>query len=74
MAGSSSENRPHWLKLDALDLEADIAFFEAQLAFVGDRVETAYQQAQVKTYTALKEQLESVLLGVKKSGGQKKSK
>jgi len=66
MTESAPNHKPRWLKLDAETIEADIAYFEAQIAFAGNDVETAYKQAQIKTYTALKEQMEAVLEGMKK--------
>jgi len=53
------------LKLDVTSLEADVAYFDARLSFVGSRPETVYQRAQIRTYEALARILGDTLSALK---------
>ncbi len=43
------------------ELEADLAYFDARMALIGDDPETPYQKAQFKLFRALDRQLKSRL-------------
>lgn len=46
-------------------LEADVAFFDARRALIGDRPRTRYQRAQIKAYETLERLFGAMLQRVK---------
>ncbi len=50
-------------------LEADIAYFDARLSMLDDKVTTTHQEAQTKAYKALESALIGMLLKVRMQSG-----
>jgi predicted component of type VI protein secretion system len=53
-------------------IEADLAYFEARLALIGEQPASVYQQAQARTFELLSRQLQAVLERARQDGGKPK--
>ena len=60
------KNKDSHLELRVSALEADLAYFAARLALIGNPV-TQHQRAQVKTYRALEKSLAGILANLRQS-------
>lgn len=71
MVEQRSTNRQYWMDVDINALEADIAYFDARVAFIGDTPDTLYQQAMMRVYRLLEEKHTQTLEQLKASKAQK---
>lgn len=63
---ASGKNGNNLIRMDVLELEADVAYFDARLCLVSDRPDTSYKKAQIKTYQTLEKSLNATLSALKK--------
>ncbi len=70
MSDSEDKNEDkQWPKVSVSGLEADIAYFDARLSMLDDKVSTTHQEAQTKAYKALESTLIGMLLKVRMQSG-----
>ena len=61
MPQSGKKQKKKWARLSVSSLEADVAYFDARLAMLGQNKESYYQLAQYRAYTELERVLTEIL-------------
>ncbi|MCW8944276.1 MAG: hypothetical protein OQL27_05835 [Sedimenticola sp.] len=61
MPQSEKKEKKKWARLTVSSLEADVAYFDARLAMLGQHKESYYQLAQYRAYTELERVLTEIL-------------
>lgn len=67
-----AQNRKEWAKVSISSLEADVAYFDARLAMLGEDIESHYQYAQLKAYKELERILKEILARLEAKPKRKK--
>jgi len=75
---NNTKRNKEWAKVSISSLEADVAYFDARLALLGEDIESQYQYAQLKAYKELERILAEILARLeskpkRKRRSQKKS-
>lgn len=68
----SNKSANNLIRMDVIELEADVAYFDARLCLVSGRPDTSYKKAQIKTYQTLGKSLNATLSALKKRQTQKR--
>ncbi len=68
----STKSKKEWAKVSISSLEADVAYFDARLALLGDDIGSHYQYAQLKAYKELERILIEILARLKAKPKRKK--
>lgn len=61
MQQSAKKEKKKWARLSVSSLEADVAYFDARLAMLGQKKSSYYQLAQYRAYTELEKVLSDIL-------------
>ena len=61
MRESEIKPKKKWARLTLSSLEADVAYFDARLALLGEKKSSYYQLAQIRAYTELERVLSDIL-------------
>ncbi|MCW8890272.1 MAG: hypothetical protein OQL20_06410 [Sedimenticola sp.] len=61
MPHSGKNEKKKWARLSVSSLEADVAYFDARLAMLGQHKESYYQLAQYRAYSELERVLKEIL-------------
>ncbi len=58
---NDKKSKKEWAKVSISSLEADVAYFDARLAMLGEEIGSHYQYAQLKAYKELEKVLAEIL-------------
>jgi len=62
---TETKGKKEWAKVSISSLEADVAYFDARLALLGDEIGSHYQYAQLRAYKELEKVLVEILARLK---------
>ncbi len=62
---TKTKSKKEWAKVSISSLEADVAYFDARLALLGDEIGSHYQYAQLRAYKELEKVLVEILARLK---------
>lgn len=65
---------PARFKVKISEIEADLAFFDALITFVGQIPETVYQRAEIRVYRTLEDELRQRLAAARHEARQRAQK